>query len=173
MKKKIRNTLIWLSVILSAIIWHAIRVEHAHVMYYLPSVDLYSKVTCTKDGFWCVGMSKDRNVLMNYHRDCPDTIDHVYAPISEMTPGYIWYFRNRTTDTLFYEEGVVVNSVKMQNREVHVTDSINYFDRTLDKGILKEGYLEVGLMYDGWQGWGKIHLCTSDSTEIELKRVFL
>lgn len=160
MKKKTRNTLIWLSVILSAIIWHAIRVEHAHVMYYLPSVDLYSKVTCTKDGFWCVGMSKDRNVLMNYHRDCPDTIDHVYAPISEMTPCYRWYFRNGLTDTLY------CNSILEVGNKCHMyIKEIDYSHYT--------GYIQLYLMYDGWQGWGKIHLCTSDSTEIELKRVYL
>ena len=172
MKKKTRNTVIWLSVILSVLIIHSILCEHAHVLYYLPSVNLYAKVTCTEDGFWCVGMSQDRNVLMKYHRNCPDTIDYVRLPISEMTPCYLWYFRNGLTDTLYCDE-LYVNSVNMQKKEVHYTDSISYYDTKLNKGILKEGYIEVNLMYDGWQGGGKIHLCTSDSTEIELKRVLL
>lgn len=160
MKKNTRKSFILLSVILSAIIWHVIRVEHARVFYYLPSVDLYAKVTCTKDGFWCVGMSKDRNVLMNYHRDCPDTIDHVYAPISEMTPCYRWYFRNGLTDTLYRDSSIYTG--KKGHMYIKEIDFSDY-----------SGYIALHLMYDGWQGWGKIHLCTSDSTEIELKRVFL
>lgn len=172
MNRKIRNTAIWLSIILSAIILHSIRCEHAHVLYYLPSVDIYAKVTCTNEGFWCVGMSRERNVLKNYHRDCPDTIDHVCLPISEMTPCYTWYFRKGTTDTLFYD-GLCAHSAHMQNKEIYYTDSISYYDNNLNKETLKEGYIMVNLMYDGWQGGGKIHLCTSDSTEIELKRILL
>ena len=149
------------------------KIDH-YVLYYLPPVDMYAKVTVSSTARFHVGLSRDKEKLMSYYDDCPEDIDYVSVAISDMTACYGWCI-NKNADSLFYDSRCVYANGKNltlvkwdKNKNYEFLEETNNRPRPENKKY--DDYLGLYIACDRFF-MTFISLKDSDSSAVEIKRV--